>query len=49
MINYLNSQEKNKIQMLDITNLLHKKKHFTNGIEPSVSGSQILAKSITSF
>ena len=40
---------KNKIQMLDITNLLHKKKHFTNGIEPSVSGSQILAESITSY
>lgn len=40
---------KNKIQMLDVTNLLHKKKHFTNGIEPSVSGSKILANSITSY
>lgn len=40
---------KNKIQILDITNLLHKKKHFTNGIEPSISGSQILADSITSY
>ena len=35
--------------MLDITSLLHKKKHFTNGIEPSISGSQILAESITSY
>ena len=41
--------KKNKIQMLDITSLLHKKKHFTNGIEPSISGSQILAESITSY
>tara|TARA_X000000368_G_scaffold356744_1_gene298880 strand:+ start:26 stop:694 length:669 start_codon:yes stop_codon:yes gene_type:complete len=40
---------KNKIQMLDVTNLLHKKKHFTNGIEPSISGSKILANSITTY
>tara|TARA_Y100000022_G_C13229895_1_gene366811 strand:+ start:769 stop:1437 length:669 start_codon:yes stop_codon:yes gene_type:complete len=40
---------KNKIQMLDVTNLLYKKKHFIDGIEPSISGSEILAKSITSY
>ncbi len=40
---------KNKIQMLDVTNLLYKKKHFIDGIEPSISGSQILADSITSY
>lgn len=34
------------LKTVDISNKLYKKIHFTKGIEPSVSGSKILAKAI---
>jgi len=44
------SFSKNKnLQVLDVSKLLNKKKHFTNGIEPSEIGSVILADNIKSF
>ena len=41
--------KKNNFKFLDISKILYKKKHFTNGIEPSIIGSKILANSITQF
>ena len=41
--------KKNNFKFLDISKILYKKNHFTNGIEPSIIGSKILANSITQF
>jgi len=45
----LKFSEKNSLKFLDVSKILYKKKHFTNGIEPSNKGSELLANGITSF
>jgi len=45
----LKFSEKNSFKFLDVSKILYKKNHFTNGIEPSIIGSKILANSITQF
>jgi lysophospholipase L1-like esterase len=45
----LSFSNKNNLDLLDVSKILYKKKHFTNGIEPSMNGSVILANNITSF
>lgn len=45
----LKFSEKNSFQLLDVSKILYKKKHFTNGIEPSNEGSKLLANGIVSF
>lgn len=41
--------KKNNYKFLDISKILYKKKHFTNGIEPSGEGSKLLANGIKFF
>lgn len=41
--------KKNNFKFLDISKILYKKKHFTNGIEPSGEGSKLLANGIKNF
>jgi|TARA_B110000208_G_C11691579_1_gene402462 lysophospholipase L1-like esterase len=45
----LKFSKKNNFKFLDISKILYKKKHFTNGIEPSIKGSKLLANSIINF
>jgi lysophospholipase L1-like esterase len=41
--------KKKNYKFLDISKILYKKKHFTNGIEPSGEGSKLLANGIKFF
>ena len=45
----LGFSKKNKFKFLDISKILYKKIHFTNGIEPSDEGSKLLANGIGNF
>ena len=44
-----NFSKDNNIETLDVTSILFKENHFTNGIEPSEIGSKLLASNIKNY